>query len=78
MPPLDECYDQENCFARLAVLENQQMMMMEQNDKILEKLDDICPAVRENSWWVEKLKWGFVMVAVVGVAMGIVAWIKHG
>ena len=74
--PLDECYDQDNCFARFAVLETQQKTMMKQNDEILKKLNDVCPAVRENSWWIEKIKWGFVMVAVVGFALGIVSWIR--
>ena len=78
MPPLDECYDQENCFARFAVLESQQKEIIKQNDKIFNKLEEVCPAVRENSWWIEKIKWGFVFVTVAGVIMGIVSWVKHG
>lgn len=39
------------------------------------KLDEIMPAVRENSWWIEKIKWGFVFTAIVGVIGGIVTWL---
>ena len=71
-----DCSEETSCFERFAVLETNQRNMSKQNERIIEKLDDICPAVRENSWWIEKIKWGFVMVAVVGVALGIVSWIK--
>lgn len=78
MPPMSEdCYDQDNCFARFAVLEMQQRMMIKQNESIIDKLDRIAPAVKENSWWVEKIKWGFVFVTVSGVVLGIVSWIRR-
>ena len=37
-------------------------------------LDELIPLVRENSWWVGKLKWMFVFIAVAGVIGGIVAY----
>lgn len=38
----------------------------------LEKLEEILPQVRENSWWINKIKLGFIAIAVSGVALGIV------
>lgn len=72
-----ECSEKTSCFERFAVLETNQDNMAKQNDRIIGKLDDICPAVRENSWWIEKIKWGFVMITVAGFALGIVSWIKR-
>jgi len=75
-PQNPDCYNQENCFARFAILETQMKQVIKQNESILEKLNVICPAVKENSWWIEKIKWGFVFVTVAGVIMGIVSWIR--
>lgn len=70
MPPLEE----DNLLTRLAILETQMKQVIKQNDHIIEKLEKICPAVDEHTWWIERIKWGFVTIAVVGVALGIVAW----
>lgn len=59
---------------RLARLEVRMGTVMSQNDRILVKLDDICPQVRENSWWIERIKWAVVLIAVTGVGLGIVSW----
>lgn len=77
MPSPEECSQvtQAECIRKFAVLETNQNNMTEQNKSIIEKLDLIVPAVKENSWWIEKIKWGFVMVAVVGVVMGVVSLI---
>jgi hypothetical protein len=76
----DECSptSQAECIKKFAVLETQQVMMMEQNNHIIKKLEEVCPAVKENSWWIEKIKWGFVFVAIVGVVLGILEWLKRG
>ncbi len=39
--------------------------------KKLEKIEDIIPLVRDNAWWINKIKIGFVTIAVGGVALGI-------
>lgn len=41
--------------------------------KIYDKLNDIAPKVQENSFWVDKIKWAFVWVAVIGVCGGLVS-----
>ena len=71
-----KCSEEASCFERFAVLETNQANMTEQNRSIITKLDLIVPAVKENSWWIEKIKWGFVMVSVIGVVLGIVSWIR--
>lgn len=71
-----DCSEEATCFGRFATLEANQKNMADQNKSIIEKLDLIVPAVKENSWWVEKIKWGFVMVTILGVVLGIVGWIK--
>jgi hypothetical protein len=35
-------------------------------------LDEIVPLVKENSWWIGKIKWGFVFITVVAVIGGLV------
>ena len=35
-------------------------------------LNELIPKILENSWWVGRLKWAFVFIAVVGVIGGIV------
>lgn len=77
MPPLD-CSEQPECIKKFAILETKMDEVQDQNEKIFLKLDAVCPAVMENSWWIEKIKWGFVFVAVVGVVMGIVSWAMRG
>jgi len=37
-------------------------------------LDELVPLIIENSWWVGKIKWAFVFIAVVGVIGGIVSY----
>jgi hypothetical protein len=69
---------QAACIKKFAVLETQQAVMMEQNNHIIGQLEEIVPAVKENSWWIEKIKWAFVFVAIVGVVLGIIEWLKRG
>lgn len=40
--------------------------------KKLEKIEDIIPLVRDNSWWINKIKIGFVTLSVGGVALGLI------
>ncbi len=80
MPPdrtVIECSEQPDCVRRFAVLETKMTTVERQGNKILEKIEGICPLVKENSWWIEKIKWGFVFVSVAGVVMGVVSWIKY-
>lgn len=74
MPP-DKC-PQAECIKKFAVLETQMKQVIAQNAVIIRKIDGMCPSVRENSWWIEKIKWGFVMIAVGGFVMGVVSWIR--
>jgi len=53
---------------RLAALE----VKMDIVCKRTEVLDNLIPLIVENSWWVGKMKWAFVFIAVVGVIGGIV------
>lgn len=36
-------------------------------------LNKLVPMIIENSWWVGKIKWAFVFVAIVGVIGGVVS-----
>ncbi len=38
----------------------------------LEKIEDIIPLVRDNAWWINKIKIGFITISVSGVALGII------
>ena len=38
----------------------------------LEKLEKVLPQVKDNTWWINKIKLGFVTISVIGVALGIV------
>lgn len=38
----------------------------------LEKLEEILPQVKDNSWWIHKIKLGFVAISISGVALGII------
>ena len=40
--------------------------------KRTERLSRFVPQIVENSWWIEKIKWGFVFITIVAVAGGIV------
>jgi len=40
--------------------------------KKLEKLEGIFPIVKDNAWWVNKIKIGVITLAVSGVLLGIV------
>ena len=60
---------------RLLKLELQMEIIIRQNNKIDGKLDKILPAVIENSWWIERIKLGFVLLAFSGLGLGIISWI---
>ena len=38
----------------------------------LEKLEGILPQVKDNTWWINKIKIGLITISVGGVALGIV------
>lgn len=59
---------------RLAAIEVKVSIMCKQMAHVHTKLDMIIPLVIENSWWVGKIKWAFVFIAVVGVIGGIVTF----
>lgn len=61
---------------RLAVLETKMDNVIKQNDSIIIKLNVICPAVKENSWWIERIKLGFVLLAFSGLGLGVISWIR--
>ena len=67
--------ENNKCFERLAVLETNQNNMTKQNEKIIEKLDVISPLVKENSWWIERIKLGFVLLAFSGLGLGVIRWV---
>ena len=39
--------------------------------KKLEKIEDIIPIVRDNAWWVNKIKIAVITISVSGVALGV-------
>lgn len=41
-------------------------------DKIWEKLDEVCPKIKENNWWVQAIKRSVLTLAVTGVLGGII------
>lgn len=61
------------CLEKFAVLETQTNTIIKQNDAIFNKLNTICPQVMENSWWIEKIKWAFVIIATTGFILGVVS-----
>jgi len=71
----DECINEAECIKKFAILETKMTNIEGQNKKIIGKLDDICPAVKENSWWIDKIKCGFVLLAVTGLGLGIISWV---
>ena len=40
--------------------------------KKLEKLENIFPIVKDNAWWINKIKIAVITISVCGVALGIV------
>ena len=40
----------------------------------LEKLEKILPQVEDNSWWINKIKLGFIVLSVSGVGLGIIKY----
>lgn len=42
--------------------------------KRTEILDELVPLIRENSWWVGKIKWGCATLVIVGVVGGIIKY----
>ena len=72
---MEECDEMQRCFERFAVIETKLDNNIKQGDRIIKMLDVISPSVKENSWWIEKIKWGFVMITVIGVGLGIVSLI---
>ena len=39
--------------------------------KKLEKLEEVLPQVKDNTWWINKIKIAFITISVGGVALGI-------
>ena len=60
---------------RLLKLELQMEIIIRQNNHITKKLDEMIPSVKENSWWIERIKLGFVLLAFSGLGLGIISWI---
>lgn len=57
----------------LLKLRIQTSLILKKLDKMETQLEEILPYVRENTWWIDKVKKGFVAVAITGVVLGIVA-----
>ena len=64
--------DERTIPERLASIEVLVKINCKQTAALDGKLDAIIPAVKENSWWIEKIKWGFVFITIVAVIGGIV------
>ena len=45
--------------------------------EISNKLDNICPAVKENTYWVGRIKQGMYWVSIVGFGGGILSLIFY-
>ena len=63
---------------KLAVLETKMTTVEEQNKIVIKKLDEIVPSVKENSWWIERIKLCFVLLAGTGLGLGVISWIWKG
>lgn len=57
---------------RLASIEVVTKLNCKQLTLLHNKVDLIVPSVKENSWWIEKIKWGFVFITIVAVIGGII------
>ena len=57
---------------RLASIENEVKHSSLALEKIWNKLDELCPMVKENNWWVQSIKRSVVTLAVSGVLGGLV------
>lgn len=66
--------DSRTDIERLAAIEVKITFVCKQVSETHKKLDEIIPLVKENTWWVGKVKWMFVFIAVVGVIGGIVSY----
>jgi hypothetical protein len=42
--------------------------------KKLERLEDVLSQVKDNTWWINKIKIGFVTITIFGVILGIVRY----
>lgn len=56
---------------RLASIETEVKHINPSLVKIWDKLDELCPMVKENNWWIRAIKRSVVGLAVTGVLGGI-------
>ena len=56
----------------------EKLAVLEQNKIVIKKLDEIVPSVKENSWWIERIKLCFVLLAGTGLGLGVISWIWKG
>jgi len=59
---------------RLLRLELNMEIIIRQNNKISQKLDDILPSVIDNSWWINRIKLGLCVLFVSGLGIGFINW----
>jgi|TARA_Y100000034_G_scaffold131234_1_gene191549 uncharacterized protein (UPF0371 family) len=45
--------------------------------KIWDKLNEITPAIKDNTFWVGKVKWGISFLAIAGVGGGLVTLVFY-
>ena len=57
---------------RLASIETEVKHINPSLEKIWAKLDELCPMVKENNWWIRAMKRSVVALAVSGVLGGII------
>ncbi len=57
---------------RLSCIETEIKHIGPSLDKIWEKLDEMCPKVIENNWWIQAIKRSILALSVSGVLGGII------
>ena len=42
--------------------------------KKLERLESVLPQVQDNTWWINKIKIGLIVLSVSGIGLGIIKY----
>ena len=45
--------------------------------ELSKQITEVLPHVRDNTFWVSKVKWGCIWIAVIGVGGGMVSLLWH-
>jgi len=42
--------------------------------KKLDKIEKIIPQVKDNTWWINKIKLSLIVISVSGIALGVIKY----